>query len=312
MGVDSWGVDYVLIDGEGNAILPNYAYRDETFTIQDLEINLYERTGILPQSINTIYQLMLRDPEDMAKADQLLFTADYFHYLLSGVYSTERSLASTSALMDGRSGDWAWDVIDAAKLPRNIFGEIQPAGTVIGDLREDLAEELGYSCKVILPCSHDTASAYFAIPRGHEPTAILSSGTWSLLGCERKDPITTEEAYAAGFTNEWGYGELTLMLQNLSGMWIIQEIRRQEAPDAHWDDLEALAKTEDAFPSRIDPSEERFLAPQSMVKEIKQACEDTGQKVPETLAQVLSVFIIAWRRRMRRRSRDGSVDGSDV
>lgn len=289
VGVCSWGVDYVLVRDNGELTAPPYAYRDNTFEIYDLPLDLYERTGILPQSINTIYQLMAQDTRVLEQSATILFTADLFHYLLSGVPVTEQSLASTSGLLDVETGEWAWDVIDAAGLPRHMFGPISPPGTVIGPLREDLEEELGFSCSVTLPCSHDTANAYLAVPISEEiPSAILSSGTWSLLGCELPAAVTTKEAQADGFTNEKGYGGKTLLLQNLSGMWLIQEIRRQEAPDQSWDDLAELAATADGFTGRINPADERFLAPASMAEEIRQACKESGQEVPDSLAEVLS------------------------
>lgn len=290
VGVCSWGVDYVLLNEKGELTAPPYAYRDDAFEIHELPVNIYERTGVLPQSINTIYQLKAQTHEALNQASTLLFTADLFHYLLSGVPATELSLASTSGLLDASTGDWAWDVIEAAGLRRHIFGAVSPPGTVLGPLREDLAEEFGYTCDVTLPCSHDTANAYVAVPINEEiPSAILSSGTWSLLGCELPAAITTDEAFDDGFTNEKGYDGKTLLLQNLSGMWLIQEIRRQEAPEQSWDDLADLAASANDFTGRINPADERFLAPESMAEEIRQACRESGQAVPETLAEVLSV-----------------------
>lgn len=289
VGVCSWGVDYVLLAENGELAAPTYAYRDEAFEIHELPLDIYERTGVLPQSINTIYQLMEQDKDALERATTILFTADLFHYLLSGVPATEQSLASTSGLLDADTGDWAWDVIEAAGLPRHIFGPVSSPGTIIGPLREDLAEEFGFSCNVTLPCSHDTANAYLAVPLSEDiPSAILSSGTWSLLGCELPKPITTKEAREDGFTNEKGYDGKTLLLQNLSGMWLIQEIRRQEAPEQSWDELADLAASAHDFSGRINPADERFLAPKSMAEEIRLACQESGQAVPETLAEVLS------------------------
>lgn len=300
IGIDTWAVDYVLLDEAGNRISDAVGYRDARTDGMDEEVykiipekELYACTGIQKQKFNTIYQLMAekcKTPEILANADCLLMIPDYFHYLLTGKKVAEYTNASTTQLVDPDTKDWKWDLIEQLGYPKKIFPGIVKPGTVLGNLTEAMQEEIGYNCQVIVPGTHDTASAVVAVPAGKdEETLYISSGTWSLMGTELMKANCSKEAGDANFTNEGGFDYRFRFLKNIMGLWMIQSVKKEIAPDMGFGDIcEQAAQTEIA--SIVDANDDRFLAPANMTEEVQKACAESGQQVPEGIAEVASVI----------------------
>ena len=303
MGIDTWAVDFVLLDHNGERIGDAVSYRDDrTDAIRD-ELEQkgilsfeehYARTGIQFQKFNTVYQLLAlkkEHPEDLDQAESLLMIPDYLNYRLTGKKAQEYTNASTTALVNAATNDWDRELMNRLGIPERIFETISPAGTVLGEFSEAIQNETGLNMTVILPATHDTGSAYLAVPAKDENAVFLSSGTWSLLGVENKEPITTAESCAQNFTNEGGYEYRFRYLKNIMGLWMIQSIRRELKDEngklPSFPDLIAAAKDAHDFPSVVDPDDDRFLAPASMIEEVKQACMDSNQPVPETTGEVM-------------------------
>jgi rhamnulokinase len=290
VGVDTWGVDYVLIDRHNRRVGDCVAYRDGR-TAQMLNVLpdawLFGRTGIAKQPFNTVYQLMATPAEELARADRCLLMPDYFHFLLSGVKANEYTVASTGALLGAASRDWDGEVLRAAGIPARLFPEppAQP-GARLGPLLAGIAAEVGFSCEVILPATHDTGSAFLAVPARDDGAVTLSSGTWSLLGVERPEPVLSEAARRAGFTNEGGYGGAMLFLRNIMGLWMLQCLRREEGERHSFAELAALAEQAAAYGPVVDVSDNRFLAPASMAEEVRAALRAAGVPTPESLPEL--------------------------
>ena len=302
LSIDTWAVDYVLLK-DGVALLPCHAYRDErTEGIREAlekEYGLtfadhYARTGIQYQPFNTVYQLMAlkkEHPEQLAAAKTFLMVPDYLNYLLCGVPANEYTNASTTALVGADSRDWDDALIEKLGLPRGIFQPIKTAGTVLGHLTPEIQKAVGFDAEVILPATHDTGSAFLAVPARDEYAAYLSSGTWSLLGVENAAAITGPDSCAANFTNEGGYEYRYRYLKNIMGLWMIQSVRRELGEKTgtrpSFPELIAAAKEAADFPSCVDPDDNRFLAPASMIEEVRAACADTHQPVPAATGEVM-------------------------
>lgn len=295
IGVDTWGVDFGLIDRDGQLLGNPVCYRDARTagmteklfeTLNPTEH--YATTGIQVMEINTLAQLLsIKGTAQLEAAEHLLFMPDLFSYFLTGKATNEYCIASTSELLDAKRREWSWETIDALGLPKRIFGDIVMPGTVRGELRKDIAEETGLKdVKVIAVGSHDTASAVAAVPaiEGDGPVAFLSSGTWSLLGIELPEPILTEEARQAEFTNEGGVGGRIRFLQNITGLWILQRLM------AEWKERgeeqtfgELLPAAAQASISNIIPvADAAFTNPPSMEKAISDYCKQSNQPVPQT------------------------------
>ena len=303
IGIDTWAVDFVLLDENGTRLGDAVAYRDErTEGVRDRlqkECGLtfadhYARTGIQYQPFNTAYQLAAlkkEHPEQLAAAKTFLMIPDYLNYLLCGVAANEYTNASTTALVGAESKDWDDALIAKLGLPRQIFQKILMPGTVLGHLTPAVQAQVGFDAQVMLPATHDTGSAFLAVPARDDEAAYLSSGTWSLLGVENLHPIATPESCAANFTNEGGYEYRFRYLKNIMGLWMIQSIRRelgeQTGTRPSFPELIAAARGASDFASCVDPDDNRFLAPASMIEEVKAACRDTNQPVPETTGQVM-------------------------
>lgn len=303
MGIDTWAVDFVLLDREGKRISDAVAYRDERTNgiREELEEKgilsfkeQYALTGIQYQKFNTAYQLCAlqkEHPEQLEQADALLMIPDYLGYLLTGKKAQEYTNATTTALVSARTKDWDKELIRKLGLPETIFQKIREAGSVLGEFTEEIQKETGMNMKVILPATHDTGSAYLAVPAQDENAVFLSSGTWSLLGVEISEPITDEESMKQNFTNEGGYEYRFRYLKNIMGLWMIQNIRRELADEngnrPSFPALIGEAEKAKDFPSCLDADDDRFLAPASMIEEVKQACRDTHQPVPETVGEVM-------------------------
>ena len=298
IGIDTWGVDYLLLDKEGKPLSKAYHYRDNRTDglIEELKeeisgYDLYQRVGLQELSFNTIYQLLADQkmrPEILAKAESMLLMPSFFNYCLTGIKINEYTHASTTALLDVKKKDWDYELITKLGLPKKIFTKVLPAGKTVGPLTKEVEDLVGFSSTVVLAPSHDTASAYLAVPAKDEEAVFLSSGTWSLLGIESMEPILTTDAYEAQFTNEGGYAYRYRFLKNIMGLWMIQSIRNELDPRPSFASLEQAAIDAQAFPSRVDVNDTRFLAPKSMGEEVKLYCQDSGQAVPSTIGELLA------------------------
>lgn len=293
VGIDTWGVDYALIDADGKVIGDVYAYRDgrteepikKVHEIIPFE-TLYKRTGSQFQIYNTIYQLYTdKLSGKLDKAERFLMMPDFFNYLLTGVMKNEFTNASTTGLMSAKTRDWDMETVKELGLPEKLFKELSDPATFVGNLKPEIAKEIGYDLKVVLPATHDTASAVMAVPEIGQPLYI-SSGTWSLLGIESPVAISTEEALKENFTNEGGYERSTRFLKNIMGLWMIQCVRREYNKKYSWGDFVTLSKEVKDFDSIVDVNDNSFLAPASMIEAIKDYCRKTGQKVPETPGEI--------------------------
>ncbi len=299
VGIDTWAVDYVLMDEKDNRISEAVGYRDARTKGMDDEVyktislsDLYARTGIQKQIFNTIYQLMavkMKKPQQLEEAATMLLVPDYFHYLLSGVKVTEYTNASTTQLLNPKTKDWDYDLIEKLGYPRRIFREIKLPGTVLGDLTSQMQEEVGYNCKVVLPATHDTGSAVIAVPSNDENVLYISSGTWSLMGTEIMEANCSKESEQRNLTNEGGYDYRFRYLKNIMGLWMIQSVKKEIASDLSFGEICDMASKE-TIHSIVDANDARFLAPENMTKEVQKACEESGQQVPEGIAQVASVI----------------------
>lgn len=313
IGVDTWGVDFALLDANGELVGLPYAYRDpmtegvmdEVFRIIPRDY-IYMRTGIQFMRINTIYQLYAisrQSPSKLREAKALLMIPDLINYWLTGVKVSEYTDASTTQLLDPRRREWCVDILEKLNIPVEIFQRVVDAGAVLGGLTEGLADELGIpkgelkNISVVAPATHDTASAVAAAPMVSESVAYISSGTWNLVGVELTEPLINEEAMRSNFTNEGGaFGKITF-LRNMQGMWLIQEVRRiladVEGREYSYDELAKIAEEADYIGSVINVDDERFLAPVNMVEEINRYLEETGQRKPGSLGELLKVIIVS-------------------
>lgn len=299
VGIDTWGVDFVLLDENGARIGDAVGYRDGRTAGMDKAVEaiippaeLYARTGIQKQLFNTVYQLMSlkkEHPEQLESAARLLFVPEYLTYLLSGEAISEYTVATTGQLINLETKTWDFELIDRLGYPRRLFGKLVPPGTKVGRLLPDIREKVGFDTDVILPPTHDTASAVAAVPMTSTHPLYISSGTWSLLGTESKTPLTGEAARTANFTNEGGYEYRYRILKNIMGLWMMQSVRRE------WDKRFSFAEICDAakqtdIASVVDCQDAAFLAPDSMIDAIKDACRRTGQAVPETVGEIGAVI----------------------
>ena len=353
MAIDTWAVDYVLLDENDEKLGPCFAYRDSRTEGQDSEVykvisekELYDRTGIQKAIFNTIYQLNAvkeQHPEWLRKVGSFLMVPDYLNFLLTGVKKQEYTNASTTQLLDAVSCDWDRELIKKLGFPDNLFGELSMPGTVvkeksrnqsgettgvsIGNLKEtadsesrgkcgcllpEVIEEVGFDCKVILPATHDTGSAVMSVPTVSEDVLYISSGTWSLLGTELLAPELSEEAHNANFTNEGGFDHRFRFLKNIMGLWMIQSVQKElvDKPEKYMGTTDSkendgnpeyfknyfsfanlCAKAKEAsINSVVDANDSRFLAPKSMIDEVKAACSESGQQVPETPWEIARVI----------------------
>ena len=314
IGIDTWGVDFILLDKDLRPCSDAVAYRDTRTAGADAEIErdilsfeeLYARCGIQKTSFNTIYQLWAlkkEHPEQLEKAEHFLMVPEYLNFRLTGKIVHEYTDSSTTSLLDAAAKDWDWELIDKLGLPRRIFGKLEMPGATVGDYK---------GIKVVLPALHDTGSAYLAVPARDDKAVYLSSGTWSLLGVENTSPITTVESCRANFTNEGGAWGRYRYLKNIMGLWMIQSIRRElngvkyvegkggeataEALKALADyeagrkysfaDLEMSARGAGDYQGTVDVNEQRFMNPASMIGEVLAAAAEGG-KAPATVGELM-------------------------
>ena len=298
MGIDTWAIDFVLIDKEGNRLTDCVCYRDKRTEGMDTVVSglisdeeLYRRTGIQKQPFNTVYQLMAlkeEEPEVFQSADCFLMVPDYFHFLLTGKRSNEYTNASTTELLKVESGQWDEELLQRLGIPSRLFLEPSMPGTELGTFTAEVEREVGFSCRVVLPATHDTGSAVLAVPSEDEDFLFLSSGTWSLLGAERRKPECSEESRMANFTNEGGYEKRYRYLKNIMGLWMVQSVRKELKDVYGFGELSRMAEEASSFPSRLDVNDNMFLAPESMTEAVKIYCRKTDQPVPETVGELVS------------------------
>lgn len=296
VGIDTWGVDYALLDKDGNLIGEVFSYRDSRTqdVMEKVESiipfkELYAITGIQRAPYNTIYQLYCdKLSGKLDKAEKMISVVDYLHYLLSGVPLNEYTHASTTGMLDAKTRTWSTEIIERLGFPKKLFGKLTSPGTIVGNVKEEIAKEIGYETKVCLPASHDTASAVVAVPSDSETPLYISSGTWSLLGTELKEPVTSETAYKFNATNEGGYGNTIRFLKNITGMWTFQNIKKELDNKYSYDELMNMAKLEDVG-SVVDLNDNAFLAPDSMINAVKDYCKNHDLNVPNTIGEVMDV-----------------------
>ena len=301
IAIDTWGVDFGLLDEKGELIGNPVHYRDsrtdgmmeEVFKIISKD-EVYLQTGIQFMSLNTIYQLYAMKKSDSASlnnAHTLLFMPDLLNYFLTGVKTTEYSIASTSQLLDPVKRQWNEYIFDKLDLPRNLFTNIISSGTVVGKLSADIAQETGLGeVDVIAVAAHDTGSAVVSVPAFEENFVYISCGTWSLMGIESDEPIVNEKSYDLSYTNEGGALNKIRFLKNIMGLWLVQECKRQwerEGDSISFAELEQQANQANPFDSFIDPDCESFVAPGNMPERIRQYCRKTNQPVPESKGAIV-------------------------
>jgi rhamnulokinase len=297
IGVDAWGVDFALLDRSGQLLGSPYHYRDSrTDEIPELVFQridprqLFRWTGVQTMQINTIFQLysMVRsnDP-DLRSAETLLMIPDLFHYFLCGEKVVEHTEATTTQMYSPANG-WAREILAMLDIPTSILPEVVRPGTKLSPVRNKVLQDAGFSSAfpVVAVASHDTASAVAAIPGMDENSAFISSGTWSLMGVELRESITSDRAYSLGFTNEGGADGSILLIKNLTGLWLLQECQRQWHSEGHhytWNEISAMAATAPAFAFLLDVDANDFRAPENMHIAIAEYCRRTGQPSPENI-----------------------------
>lgn len=283
MGIDTWGVDYVLLDQAGQVLGDTVAYRDSRTQGMDAKLEqtmpfteLYRRTGIAKQPFNTVYQLMATPREQLDQAQDFLMIPDYLHYRLTGRKANEYTEASTTGMLNSATRDWDQEVLAAAGIPAGIFRRPEMPGTNLGPILPEIAQRVGFSCDVVLPATHDTGSAFMAVPARSDNAVYLSSGTWSLLGVENDVPLTGIDSLESGFTNEGGYGGKIRYLKNIMGMWILQCVRNELEKRYSFGEMAQMAAEAPETPWRVDVADNRFLAPKNMIAELQLAVTEQG------------------------------------
>ena len=299
MGIDTWGVDYVLLDKDDNILGDTVGYRDSRTEGMDEKVyevipqdDLYARTGIQKQVFNTIYQLMAvkqSHPEYLEQAETILMIPDYFNFLLTGVKKNEYTEATTGQLISPKTNDWDYELIDMLGYNSRMFLPVSMPGTVVGDFTEEVQKEVGFNCTVVLPATHDTGSAVLAVPTNDDDAVYISSGTWSLMGIERKEADCSMESMKANFTNEGGYDHRFRYLKNIMGLWMIQSVKKEFTEDLSFAEICEMASKE-TISSIVDCNDDCFLAPKSMIDAVQKFCRDTDQQVPETVGEISSVI----------------------
>ena len=301
IGIDTWGVDFGLLDAHGQLVANPVHYRDER-TVGMMEKayekvpqqELYDRTGIQLMRLNTVFQLVSlaeNRPDLLERAETMLLMPDLLAYFLTGAKYAEYSEVSTTQMLDPKTGDWAYDLLERLGIPTRILPKIIDAGTPYGTLRADICDELGCpAVPVIAVCTHDTGSAVAAVPSQKDDFIYISCGTWSLFGTELKAPIINETSRRFNLTNEGGYGRTARMLKNIMGLWLIQESRRQwirEGFDVSYAGLEREALEIEPFRCFIDPDDPSFEMPGNQPRRVQEYCRRTGQPVPETRGEIM-------------------------
>lgn len=294
VGIDTWAVDYVLVDENGNRLQEVVAYRDKrterTMDKVSREIDpktIYQKTGIQFLPFNTLYQLYEEKKELLQKAKHILLVPDYLGYCLTGRAVTEVTNASTMQMLNVKARDFDEELLGLLSLQKNQFPPFAEPGEELGPLLRERFQGIDLpECRVMTVASHDTASAIAGTPGAGENWAYLSSGTWSLLGIESNEPVISDLSLQDNYTNEWGVFGTYRFLKNIMGMWIMQEVRRQLPVDYTFAEFVDEARNVEHFRQFVDLNDERFLNPANMVEEIKAYCRETSQPVPETAGEL--------------------------
>ena len=299
MGIDTWGVDYVLLDKDDKMLGDAVGYRDSRNNGMDEKVyeiispeKLYARTGIQKAVFNTVYQLMAvkqNNPEYLEQAETILMIPDYFHFLLTGVKKNEYTNATTGQLIDPKTNDWDYELIDMLGYNSRMFSPVSMPGTVVGNFTEEIQKEVGFDCTVVLPATHDTGSAVLAVPTNDDNAIYISSGTWSLMGIERQEADCSMASMKANFTNEGGYNHRFRYLKNIMGLWMIQNVKKELNDEYSFAELCDMASKE-SIESIVDCNDDCFMAPENMTKAVQDFCERTGQTVPRTPGEVSAVI----------------------
>ncbi|MCO6452868.1 MAG: rhamnulokinase [Caldilineales bacterium] len=302
VGIDTWAIDYGLLDANGQLLGNPFAYRDaRTEGMMEQAFHhipqrqIFEQSGgIQFLSVNTLYQLLAMvkaGSPQLTLAQDFLLMPDLLHFWLTGVRACEYTNATTTQCYDSLAGEWSAPILDALGIPKHIFPHVIHPGTVLGPLLPEVAEEVGVaSLKVVAPATHDTASAVVAVPAADENFAWLSSGTWSLLGAIHDKAIITEEALAYNISSYGGAGGMVLPWKNIMGLWLVQECRRAWAKggdEYSYDDLTRMAASAKPFLAILDPDHPSFLAPPDMPEAIRSYCRESGQRAPETHGEII-------------------------
>jgi rhamnulokinase len=318
VGVDTWGVDFSFLAADDTLLANPVCYRDPRtrgLLAAAEEIvpreEIFAATGLQFMEINSLYQLLaLRRSPVLQAADRLLMIPDLFHWLLSGQRSNERTNATTSQCFDPRANDWAFAMLERFGLPRRIFGPVIEPGTDLGSLRPEVAAETGLqAARVLVPGTHDTASAVVAVPAAEPPSSrpdwcYVSLGTWALVGAELDRPLVTPECRALNVTNEGGVGGTTRLLKNVCGLWLVQQCRaawRRQGKEWTWDQLTALAAEAKPLVTLVDPDDPALVAPADMPEAIRSLARAAGEPVPESTAAVVRAALESVAAAIRRR-----------
>lgn len=300
MSVDTWAVDYVLLDEQDQVLGDTYGYRDRRTAGMDEEVyklisqeDLYRRTGIQKQIFNTIYQLMAakrQTPKLLEKAKTFLMLPDYFQFLLTGRKVSEYTNGTSTQLVNPETKQWDKGLIRLLGYPEEMFLPLKMPGTEVGPLTKEIQEQVGFDCKVTLCASHDTASAVMAMPLAKGEGLYISSGTWSLMGVEAKQADCGVQSRKGNFTNEGGYDYRFRYLKNIMGLWMIQSVRHEQKDAYSFAQLCQMAAECRKFPSRVDVNDDVFLSPDSMTEAIQDYCRRTGQAIPVTVGEISAVI----------------------
>jgi rhamnulokinase len=292
IGIDTWGVDYALLDNKDKLIDEVFCYRDARTAESKTKVNSiisggeqYNLTGIQPQVFNTVYQLYadkLSGKLDNAKT--LLLLPDYLNFYLTGKKKNEFTHASTTGLLNAMTGKWDISLCKKLGFNKRILGKVYKTGVKVGRFTKYIKDKIGFDSNVILAGSHDTASAVMAVPN-NEPTIYISSGTWSLMGTEIDKPILSQQAMEAGFTNEGGYGGRIRFLKNIMGLWMIQCVKKETSDKYSFSELMDMARSS-SIDSVLNVNDSRFLSPDNMTEEIKNYCKQTNQKIPQSVGEI--------------------------
>ena len=301
IGIDTWGVDFGLLDQRGDLLENPVHYRDLRTSGMVEEVcgivgrdRLYEATGNQFMELNTIFQLYALAkgrPEVLKRADCALLMPDLLGYFLTGVKTAEYSIASTTQMMNAHTKKWEKGILEQLGIPGDLFPEIVKSGTVLGPVSGDICKELGIqNVDVVSVAGHDTACAVVAAPATEDDFIYISCGTWSLFGTETQEPIIGEKSMKYNITNEGGYNYTTRFLKNIMGLWMIQSVRKELPQKYSYAELCRMAEEVSDFPAVIDVNDAGFLAPGSMIQAIQDYCRAHGQAVPETPGEIATVI----------------------
>ena len=303
IGIDTWGVDFGLFDCDGDISMLPYQYRDEKFTGASSEVynsvmgkeELFKIAGIQTMDINSLFQLYTAkkyNKSALKNADRLLFIPDIFNYWLTGVMKTEYTIASTSQMLDVYKKNWSKEITDKLSIPFDMLPEINNTGDLLAPITDEIKAEIGadYNIPVFSVPEHDTASAVVSVPFENDNSAFISCGTWSLMGMELKQPVVSPRASELNYTNEGGAYDTIRLLKNISGLWIVQECRRywlSKGMDISYGDMTDQARAVSGFVSLINPNNPIFITAGNMPLKIQEYCKDTGQKVPQSVGEII-------------------------